>query len=219
MNVVKYNAFKTRKDKIFISCAVCVFILYLAFSFTFFSGAGETVREDVVRLHILANSDSEEDQQVKLKVRDALLNKNTSLLTQGVNSENAKTYFENSRDELLKTANGVLEENGFNYKADIVLCEEIYPTREYGELTFPAGEYTSVKVILGEGNGHNWWCVMFPPLCVPAAKGEIKANEDNLSDYITENGEHIVSSGEKYKVKFKILEWYEVLSSKLKNDI
>lgn len=197
------------KDRVFLAAASIFFALYASFSLTYFGGACSKISDSVVRLHILANSDSETDQNIKLAVRDALLKRNTELLTAGVNSENAESYFEASKEELQRTANRVLKENGFDYGAEIKLCREIYPTRVYGELTFPSGEYTSVKVVLGSGKGHNWWCVMFPPLCVPAAAGEVEGNGEELSEYLTDAGESIVTSGEKYKVKFKLLEWFE----------
>lgn len=197
------------KDRVFLAAASIFFALYASFSLTYFGGACSKISDSVVRLHILANSDSETDQNIKLAVRDALLKRNTELLTAGVNSENAESYFEASKEELQRTANRVLKENGFDYGAEIKLCREIYPTRVYGELTFPSGEYTSVKVVLGSGKGHNWWCVMFPPLCVPAAAGEAEENGEELSEYLTDAGESIVTSGEKYKVKFKLLEWFE----------
>lgn len=214
MSLLKYRTFNEKKDKLLLSFFVTALALYTAFSCTYFAGAAKSVREDVVRLHILANSDSTVDQEVKLKVRDALLKKNTSLLTKGVNTENAPLYFEVSKDELLKTAQKVLKENGFDYGAVITLEKEYFETREYGELTFPAGEYTALKVVLGEGKGHNWWCVMFPPLCVPAADG-IETNE-KTADYLSDNGEKIVSGGNKFVVKFKLLEIYEELKNKIK---
>ncbi len=212
----KTNSLK--KDKLILSILIISFTLYFAFSVTYFCNVSAEVREDVVRLHILANSDSEKDQEIKLKVRDALLKKNTSLLTDGVNNENAKEYFEKSKKILLKTAEKTLKENGFKYKADMVLCREYYPVREYGSLTFPAGIYTSVKVVLGEGKGHNWWCVMFPPLCIPAACGETQVNKKELDDYISANGKKLLESGKKYKVKFKLAEIYERLFKTGKNN-
>ncbi len=211
----KSKTYNLKRDKILLSVFGCALSLYLAFSCTYFAGAANSVREDVVRLHILANSDSPEDQEVKLKVRDALLSKNTALLTQGVNQENASAYFELSKDELQRTAKEVLWENGFDYDVRMYLEKEYFETREYGELIFPAGEYTALKVILGEGEGKNWWCVMFPPLCVPAADDvEIKGNTD---DYLTESGNEIVNGGKKYIVKFKLLEVYEELRDRIRN--
>ncbi len=212
MSIFKYKAFNERKDKIILSLTIIAISLYMAFSCTYFTASAGTVKEDVVRLHILANSNSETDQAVKLKVRDALLETNSSILGDNVTKENAKDHFENSKEILLKTAKKTLKENGFNYEVKITLQEEYFETRSYGNLTFPAGQYTALKVILGEGEGKNWWCVMFPPLCIPAADG-IETNE-NTADYLTQSGEKIVNGGEKYIVKFKILEIYEELRSK-----
>ncbi len=207
--MLKNKTYNLKRDKILLSVFGCALSLYLAFSCTYFAGAAKSVRENVVRLHVLANSNSPEDQVVKLQVRDALLSKNTALLTQGVNQDNASVYFELSNDELQRAAQEVLRENGFDYDVKIYLEKEYFETREYGELIFPAGEYTAVKVILGEGEVKNWWCVMFPPLCVPAADNvEIKGNTD---DYLTESGNEIVNGGKKYIVKFKLLEMYEEL--------
>ena len=202
-----------KRDKIILSLFSGALSIYIAFSCTYFAAAAQSVREDVVRLHILANSDSEKDQNIKLKVRDALLEKNTLILSDGVNQDNAVEYFELSKDELLETASDVLRENGFDYDVKVYLEKEYFETREYGELIFPAGEYTALKVVLGEGKGRNWWCVMFPPLCVPAADDiEVK---NNTEDYLTESGNEIVNGGKKYIMKFKLLEMYEELKSKI----
>ena len=213
MSIFKYKAFNERKDKILLSVTAIAISLYMAFSCTYFTASAETVKEDVVRLHILANSDSKADQEVKLRVRDALLETNASILSDNVTTENAKEHFENSKDILLQTAEEALKENGFDYNVKITLQEEYFNTRAYGNLTFPAGQYTALKVVLGEGGGKNWWCVMFPPLCVPAADG-IETNE-NTTDYLSENGKKIINSGDKYIVKFKLLEIYEELRNKL----
>lgn len=202
-----------KRDRIILSLFSGALSLYIAFSCTYFAGAAQSVREDVVRLHILANSDSEKDQNIKLKVRDELLEKNMLILSDEVNQDNAVEYFELSKDELLETARDVLRENGFDYDVKVFLEKEYFENREYGELIFPAGEYTALKVVLGEGRGRNWWCVMFPPLCVPAADDiEVK---NNTEDYLTESGNEIVNGGKKYIMKFKLLEMYEELKSKI----
>ena len=212
MKTYTYNAFKEKRDKIFLIALIIAYILYCAFSITYFSSVSGEIRENVVRLHILADSNSEIDQNVKLKVRDALLEKNTQLLSDKVTPKNATEYFKNSKDELEQCANEVLKENGLNYKATITLSKEYYTTRVYEDLTFPAGVYTSIKVVLGSGEGKNWWCVMFPPLCVPVADGGIEtADNVNLEDYLNEDGKRLVSSQGKFKVGFKVIEWYEKL--------
>ncbi len=214
MTIFKYKAFNERRDKIFLSVIAVVIVLYTAFSFTYFSAASESVRSDVVRLHILANSDSKKDQEVKLLVRDALLDKNTKLLTDGVTTDNAEEFFLENKETLLETAKETLKNNNFKYDVSISLGKEYFETRRYGELIFPAGEYTSLKVVLGEGKGHNWWCVMFPPLCVPSA-ADIETDESKTADYLTHGGEKIVNGGNKYIIKFKILEIYEELRNEL----
>lgn len=213
MSIFKYKAFNERKDKILLSVTAIAISLYMAFSCTYFTASAGTVKDDVVRLHILANSNSQEDQDIKLKVRDALLETNASILSDDVTRENAKEHFENSKEILLKTAKETLKENGFDYSVKITLQKEYFETRAYGDLTFPAGQYTALKVILGEGEGKNWWCVMFPPLCIPAADG-IETKDEKTADYLTQSGEKIVNGGEKYIIKFKLLEIYEELRSK-----
>lgn len=203
-----------KRDKIFLSVVAIFISLYSAFSFTAFACAAKSVQNDVVRLHILANSNSDADQQVKLKVRDALLAENTKLLSKGVNKENAHNYFEQSKAALLKTAKEVLYDNGFFYDVTIALEEEYYETRRYGALTFPAGEYLSLKVVLGEGTGHNWWCVMFPPMCVPAAD-DVSADGKTAEEYLTQSENELINGGSKYVMKFKILELYEELRERL----
>ena len=214
MSTFKIKSLNLRKDRIFLSSIAIVLSLYSSFGLTFFAKACEGVRNDVVRLHILANSDSKEDQEVKLKVRNALLRKNTVLLSDNINTENAHIYFKESKDELLETAIGVLRDNGFSYGATISLEKEYFETRKYGDLTFPAGEYLSLKVILGKGAGHNWWCVMFPPLCIPVSS-EIETDESKTADYLSPNGEEIINGGNEYIIKFKIIEVFEELKSKL----
>ena len=212
MRTYTYTPFKERRDKIFLISLIIGFVLYLAFSITYFSSVSGEIRESVVRLHILADSNSKIDQEVKLKVRDALLEKNTQLLSNKVTPENAEEYFKQSKDELEKCANEVLKENGFDYTAKITLGKEYYTTRVYEDLTFPAGTYTSIKVVLGSGEGKNWWCVMFPPLCVPVATGGVETDDSvSLEEYLDENGKRIVESNGKFKVGFKIVEIYERL--------
>lgn len=212
-NSSEYSAESQSRDRLFIGIVICTLTLYFVFSAVLFAGRCEKISGSVVRLHVLANSDEKSDQEVKLAVRDVLLEKNSVLLTDGVTVENAEEYFISSKKLLENTANEVLKENGFSYNAEIKLCREFYPTRKYGSLTFPSGEYTSVKVVLGKGEGHNWWCVMFPPLCVPAATGEVDVEKDALSEYITADGEKILGSGKRFEVRFKLLEWWERMFS------
>lgn len=171
----------------------------------------DQIRDEVVRLHILANSDSEADQQVKLAVRDALLNSGKELFSGTVNKENAEQMLRDQKEELTETANRVLTENGFNYEAQIYLANEYFTTRSYENFTMPAGEYLALKVILGKGEGHNWWCVMFPPLCLPAA-----TENADLNAVFNENEVRIISGKGNYEIRFKIVEIIEDLINRIK---
>ena len=168
------------------------------------------VRDGVLRLHILASSDSEEDQSVKLLVRDALLSSGATVFDGSVSAHEATEKISPEISFLEETANAVLKENGFDYTAEIEITREYFSTRQYEDVTLPAGEYTALKVVLGNGDGHNWWCVMFPPLCLPAAS-------DSADEYCVfdENGKRVVSGNTQYAVRFKIAEWWETLKMKL----
>ena len=214
MTIFTYKVFNERRDKLFLSVIAIALSLYIAFSFTYFCMASESVKNDVVRLHILANSDSEKDQNVKILVRDAILNENTRLLSDGVTTNNVEKYFEENKEKLLEAAKKTLIENNLDYDVSISLREEYFETRRYGELIFPAGDYTALKVVLGKGEGHNWWCVMFPPLCVPSAS-DVETDESKAAAYLSRSGEKIINGGNKYVVKFKILELYESLRNEI----
>ncbi len=185
-------------------------VLAIVASITSFGLDCRNVRNDVVRLHILANSDSEADQQVKLAVRDALLSSGKELFSGSANKDNAAKILETQKQELTETANRVLRENGFDYEAEIYLANEFFTTRSYEAFTLPAGDYLALKVILGDGAGHNWWCVMFPPLCLPAATDNRDLNAVFSEDEVT-----LIESNPKYEIRFKIVEIIESIKTKL----
>ena len=150
--------------------------------------------EDILRLHIIANSDSEEDQRVKLIVRDELLRLERECFLGGTKDETKAGLMENG-GEVLRLVERVLRENGFDYGAQLKLGVYDFPDREYAGRLYPAGRYEALRIVLGRGEGHNWWCVMFPPLCLDAAVS---------SPQYTNEEETLISK--KYIIKFKILE-------------
>lgn len=129
------------------------------------AGTLEMLYANPLRLHILANSDAPEDQQVKLLVRDAILEKTSKDFQLALSEADAEASAEVNLEEILQTANEVLEEHGFSYRASAELGSFEFPERTYAERTYPAGEYRALRVTLGAGEGHNWWCVLYPPLC------------------------------------------------------
>lgn len=121
--------------------------------------------EQPFRLHILGNSNGTEDQQVKLKVRDSVLEAAKDI-AKCRNEAEAEEYIKNNLGIILETANETLEENGFDYTATAETGNFHFPEKSYNNVTYPEGDYKALRIILGEGKGDNWWCVMFPPLCI-----------------------------------------------------
>lgn len=177
-----------------------------------FSEECRNIRSKMLRMHVIANSDSDIDQELKLKVRDAVLAEGKEIFDGSVTADDAKSKILPETERLRKAALRVIENEGFSYDVKITVGNEYFNTRTYdNSVTLPAGYYTAVKVIIGEGKGHNWWCVMFPPMCLPAASKECE-----ISDVLEKEEVQIVEGGSKYKFKFKIVEIYEKISEKLK---
>ena len=169
------------------------------------------IREEVLRLHVIANSDEDYDQELKLKVRDALLQSGESIFSGSEDIISAESKIADKQDILRYTAEETIYNLGFDYDVKIELARSYFPTKTYGELTLPAGYYKAVRVIIGQGKGKNWWCIMFPPLCLPAATD----SEDIISDFLSEEEMQIVTSDPKYEVRFWLVEKYYELKNKL----
>lgn len=171
----------------------------------------EKIYDTVVRLHVLANSDSEEDQALKLRVRDAVLDATSPLVKDCTSQEEAVEILSAHIPDLESAAAAVIRQEGYDYPVTVLLGEEEYPTRTYESCAFPAGTYVSLRVCIGNAEGQNWWCCLFPPLCLSAAT----AKEDNEDAFIqvglTKDQYGIITeTGKtKYKVRFKILEVIE----------
>ena len=182
----------------FLSIGVLVFTAFGAFR-TFSANCAEVYGE-VLRLHIPANSDSDEDQAIKLRLRDVLLEEYGGALSGSGGLEEAAARAEVLLPEIERTANEFLRENGFAYGARAEIVDMWFSTREYERLILPAGNYKALRVTLGSGEGHNWWCVIFPQLCLPAA------SEDNTAEILETFGKP-----QKVTVKFALYEWLENL--------
>lgn len=161
------------------------------------------IYDSCVRLHVIANSDSEKDQELKLRVRDRLLERVNKSETKS--KEETLAWLEENKNELLELAKNEIIKSGEDYDVSMEIGLENYPTRHYEDFSLPAGKYTSVRVIIGEGKGQNWWCVLYPPLC---NEGAISYSDDEYIDVglTKEQYSLITQSSGKYKVKFKILE-------------
>lgn len=171
------------------------------------------VRTQVLRLHVTANSDSPADQAVKLLVRDAILEAGADAFTGASSAAQAAERLEPALHTLERTAQRVLRENGCVYEARATLVNEYFSTRSYGYVTLPAGRYAALRITLGSGEGKNWWCVMFPPLCLPAA--EKREAEGDVYAVWNGSGAAVVRPENGYEIRFRIVElaqeiWHKI---------
>lgn len=170
-----------------------------------FSQQCESIRTKMLRMHVIANSNTQEDQELKLKVRDAVLTAGKEVFDGSVTSTEAKAKIEPHIEYLENVALKTIKSEGVDYNVQITVENEYFNTRTYdNKVTLPAGNYNAIKVIIGEGKGQNWWCVMFPPMCLPTSVAECE-----ISDVLTEDETEIVTETEKYKFRFKIVEIIE----------
>ncbi|MBP3414062.1 MAG: stage II sporulation protein R [Clostridia bacterium] len=181
--------------------------LIFCFSVSFISFGKECrdIRSSVLRLHILANSDSDEDQALKLRVRDKILKESESIFSDSSDLADAMDSANDNLSYLEKTAKDEIAAQGYDYDVSVRLEETYFTTRTYGNITLPAGNYTALRVVIGSGEGHNWWCVMFPQICISPS-----TNGAKLDDVLNEDQLAIVE-GEGYEYRFKILEYLERL--------
>lgn len=209
---------KKEKKLLLISFFCGIFITVTAGFYTtkMFS---ETIQNDianrVVRFHVLANSDTQKDQQLKLCVRDAVLDYMKPYMQDCNSIEQSKEVLAKSLDRIKETALKEIEINGFEYDVSVFLSNDLFPTKNYGSITFPAGMYDALRIEIGEAKGRNWWCVMFPPMCfVDAACDDVSdESKEKLKNVLTQEEYEMIAYEENElltpKVKFKIVEWWQ----------
>lgn len=190
---------------------VPIFILILLISSYVapFIETSEKISNEVFRLHILANSDSEDDQNLKLKVRDDVLKSSQNLFL-NCNSldEIIRVSIENI-DFFKTVAENCIKDNGYNYNVNVYVDKEYFNTRKYDKITLPSGIYNALKIEIGQAKGHNWWCVMFPAICLSAV------SDEEIYEILDEDEVKLINSNEKYEIRFKIVEVYAKIKEKL----
>ena len=152
----------------------CAALAVSVFAFSLLSDS-RALKQELVRLHVVAASDEEADQAIKLKVRDAVLSSIREGMEQAGNAQEARAYLEENLPKIQRTADRCLKSLGCTDPVSVTLMLEKFPKRLYDTFALPAGIYESLRVTIGEGQGHNWWCVAFPQLCMPAASGDMEA--------------------------------------------
>ena len=171
----------------------------------------DEIKDKLIRFHVIANSDSDEDQAVKLLVRDEVIDYINVQLKDATGIDEARDILKDNIEEVNNIAVNILRENGFDYEANTMISNENFPDKVYGDYLFPQGNYEAFRIIIGNGEGHNWWCVMFPPLCfVDETKGDVDSN--NLKEVLVDDNDE---ENNNIKCKFKIV---ELIKDILKNN-
>ena len=184
-------------------------IICVSTSIVGFEAKCDDLRNNVLRLHILANSDSEQDQNLKLLVRDAILHSDTVNFETCTNLEQAKSQAKKSITKIRDIAEDTINLNGYDYDVTVSIDESYFDTRVYDDFTMPAGVYDAVIVKIGKAEGKNWWCVMFPALCLPTSDCE------NLSNYVENDSAEIALQPQKFQIRFKTVEIYQQIKKNL----
>lgn len=164
------------------------------------------ISSKIIRFHVLANSDSKEDQELKLKVRDEVIKYISPELDKSMSIDESREILIEKSEEIVELANEVIENEGYDYKVRVELGKENFPVKTYGNITLPQGEYEAFRVLIGEAKGQNWWCVMFPPLCfVDMTKGQISydKSKEELGEVLSEEEYNLITEEENSKIKFK----------------
>jgi len=167
-----------------------------------------SISDKIIRFHVIANSDTNYDQNLKLKIKDSILEYISPKLKYSKNIEESRKILKENNNKIVAIAQNVIKENGYNYSVKSTLSRENFPIKTYGNITLPQGNYEAYRVVIGEGKGQNWWCVMFPPLCfVDVTKGEIayKQTETEMRTVLSK-GEFNSINNNKVQLKFKIFE-------------
>ena len=190
---------------------LAIFILISAISYV--SAVSNSIANSVFRLHVIANSDSEEDQNLKLKVRDELLSYMNIISKDSKTKEEAMKIADEHKEEFIQIAERTIKENGYDYTVNIQIGKADFPTKYYGDISLPTGEYDALKVQIGEAKGKNWWCVMFPPLCfVDVSTGIVPDNsKQELKQSLNDEEYDLISKTDENEIafKFKIVELFQ----------
>lgn len=195
--------------KTFIILSILLILFFIVTAYSYATNISEGLSENIFRLHILANSDSEEDQTLKLKVRDSIL-EYMKTLTEDMSDKQAVIELSKQHmQDFQEIAEKVVRENGYNYSVNIEIGNFYFPTKYYGNISLPAGNYDALKIEIGEADGQNWWCSLFPPLCfVSVSSGVVdEEGEEYLKENLSDEEFAIVSSSSSdIEFKFKIVE-------------
>nr|WP_278336919.1 stage II sporulation protein R [Clostridium grantii] len=218
-------------------CTLCFFGIIIGFIYLNFNQQStnsiESISNKIIRFHVIANSDTTTDQALKLKVRNAVLEFAEPKLRNSKSIEESRKILKENDEEIKKISENIIKENGYQYSVITTLDNENFPVKTYGNITLPEGKYEAYRIVIGTGEGHNWWCVMFPPLCfTDITKGEVayEETEEKMKEYLTDEEYNIVDNetglnnnsiettkinGEEVVIKFKVVEIFQEVKEKV----
>ncbi len=186
----------------------CGLALSMIFTLTGFFGGCRDIESRLLRFHIIANSDSREDQQLKMLVRDGVTEYTDQLFRQCASKEQAERITADNLDNINSKAQQIVYSRGYDYKTEACLTKMHFDTRVYDDFTLPAGEYDALRITIGRGEGHNWWCVLYPGICVSSA-------EKNIGSALSDGETDMVTNSDRYVIRFRLVEWFEDIRSSL----
>lgn len=198
-----------------------LFLFFFIFSaFSYANNVSEDLANSVFRLHVIANSDSTVDQDLKYQVRDNVLNYMNNLCSNCKTKNEAMEIAKNHSDDFRNIAQKTVEDNGFDYNVNVIIGNYSFPTKKYGDILLPSGNYDALRIEIGEAKGKNWWCVMFPPLCfVDISSGIVpEESKETLENNIPNTEEYILINENKsneIKLKFKLVELFQNVKVKI----
>ena len=202
-----------KKLKIIITLAFLFAIFVFTCAYSYVSAISDNLYNSIFRLHVIANSDSEEDQNLKYIVRDNLINYMNDSCKNLSSKDEVIQYAQSHLDQIKQIAENTIKENGFNYPVQVEIGNFEFPTKNYGDISFPTGFYDALRVKIGKSSGKNWWCVMFPPLCfVDTTTGIVPdSSKEELQENLSDENYMIVSESDNSSIafKFKIVELFE----------
>lgn len=200
----------SKKVKYAFVLIILLFLYIYICAFSYVNAVSQSLENSVFRLHVLANSDSTEDQNLKYKVRDALIEYMNSISKDVTSKQEAILLAKENKDKFYEIAKKIILENGYNYDVSIEIGNFSFPTKDYGDISLPSGYYDALRVKIGNADGQNWWCVMFPPLCfVNVSSGIVPtSSKENLKENLSSEEFSIISDEKStgLQFKFKLIE-------------
>ncbi len=212
------NILLNSKIKRFILIILLLLIYCIICAFSYVNAVSNNIQNSVFRLHVIANSDSAEDQNLKYIVRDKVLEYMNTISDSISSKEDVISLANKNINEIQKIAENTIHENGYNYSVTLSIGNFPFPTKSYGDITFPAGFYDALKIEIGKSKGQNWWCVMFPPLCfVDVTSGIVpQESKETIKENLSEEEYKLLSTtSDSITFKFKLIEIFQNISIKL----